>query len=950
MNKNAHRAPRRGPSWLSCALVLLSIPGIALAQDRQGVHGRVLSRGGEGLAEAPVVVEGEGQVRTGLADAEGRFRLELPPGKYRIWTYYDLHHGAVMDAVPVKRGKFAFVRLVLDPITTDDTGVEELEVAYRADTSSEEAQLALRRESTSVQDAVSAKEISTSGDSSAAAAAKRVVGVTIDADDQLIVRGLGGRYNRVLLNGVSVPSMDPGSVSVGLSLFPTSILDSLAVVKTFSPDLPGDFAGGTLLIDSSRYPEKLKITAGLDLGMNTLSTFRGRPDYQGGKLDWLGFDDGTRALPSEIPDEQVTCCAPGIGAEFTRDEVTAMGRSFPNIWNLDRRTALPKMGVDLGVGGSTTFGKNKRFGYLLSLGYDYQELRRTGTIRRNRVDSTSPDGVTPLGELQFENGQMSTQWGGLLTAGLSLGQDHDINFVSLFDREAADTTSTQEGELAGQFSRRWQLEYVERMLSVNQLLGDHRNIGDTKARLRWTAFGGMASRSTPDMRVMRYENFGGDELIWAETTTSGGRFYDSFSKADYGLDMNVRFPLWQSAWATTGVRARRTTAEFDMRRFRFNKGSAVSDSSEYANPPEYFFSPDRIGAPSDPNTLAWMSESTSPTDGYAGAQNLYAAFAMLETPVAKGLKLSGGVRTEFFSQDVDARSPFPGAQIDESLSSSRDDVDVMPGLSLTYGIPRKGKEPNMILRAGYGMTVARPQFRELAPFQFYDFQLDRLIVGNPELERTRIQNVDLRYEWYIGKLDLISVSLFYKSFDKPIELQIRDPVNFSSRFINADTARAYGAEVEARFSLEHVHPSLKFFSLNGNLALMRSRVYLPDELSGAVRADRPLFNQSPYVTNMSLRFDHPDSGVTASLVYNVYGPRITDVGVRADSENFFPDIVEQAFHALDFVASYRPNERWALKLKLQNLLFETQDFKQGDETIKTINRGLTATLGLGLTY
>src|SRR5690606_14500699 len=163
-----------------------------------------------------------------------------------------------------------------------------------------------------------------------------------------------------------------------------------------------------------------------------------------------------------------------------------------------------------------------------------------------------------------------------------------------------------------------------------------------------------------------------------------------------------------------------------------------------------------------------------------------------------------------------------------------------------------------------GMTVARPQFRELAPFQFYDFQLDRLIVGNPELERTRIQNVDVRYEWYVGALDLISVSLFYKSFDNPIELQIRDPETFTSRFINADSAKAYGAEMEARFGLEHLHPALKYFSLNANVALMRSRVELPSELSGAVRADRPLFNQPPYVTNLSLRFDHPESGVSAT--------------------------------------------------------------------------------------
>ncbi|NLY95819.1 MAG: TonB-dependent receptor, partial [Myxococcales bacterium] len=617
---------------------------------------------------------------------------------------------------------------------------------------------------------------------------------------------------------------------------------------------------------------------------------------------------------------------------------------------VDRRSALPKMGFDLGFGNSYRLGKDARLGVRLALGYDYDEVRRTGTVRRNRVDPSSPSGVSPLGELRFENGAMRASWGGLFSAGLSLGRDHEISVVSLFHREADDRTSVQEGDVAGLRSRRWQLEYVERMLSVNQILGDHRNLGGTKARLRWTAFGGLATRDTPDMRVIQYSNFGGEQLVWTETTTSGGRFHDTFSKADYGFDANLRFPLFGSMWGTTGARYRRTTAEFEMRRFRYRKGSSVADPLEYAMGPEHIFAPERIGAPADPSTLAWFSESTQPTDGYSGAQNLVAAFAMIEAPLAKHLKLVGGVRAEFFSQSVEARSPHPGAQVDPTLSSQRDDVDVMPGLSLTYAIPDATGTPKHVFRVGYGMTVARPQFRELAPFQFYDFHLDRLIVGNPELERTRIQNVDARYEWYFGKTDLVSASVFYKHFDDPIELQIRDPSNFTSRFINADSATAYGAEIEGRVGLERIHPSLKFFSIQGNLALMRSRVTLPDELSGAVRSNRPLFDQSPYVTNLSLRFDLPDAGVSASLVYNVYGPRITDVGVRADAENFFPDIVERAFHSLDFVASYRPNERWGLKLKVQNLTFSTQEFEQGDVVIRSIDRGLTATLGIGLSY
>ncbi|MGB5268419.1 MAG: carboxypeptidase regulatory-like domain-containing protein, partial [Polyangiales bacterium] len=270
------------------------------ADKETGVQGQVVSRKPKKvLPDAPVLAKGkaDGKLRSTITDERGRYRLYLPPGKYTLRSYYDLYHGARWDDIAVTRGKFSRVNFILDPISEKDAGVEEQEVVYRADTSSEAAQLNIRKETVGVQDAISAEEIKRAGDSTAKGAVTRVVGVTIDEDDRIIVRGLADRYNLILLNGVPVPGVDPDVPSIRLDIFPTDIVSNLAVVKVPRPDLMGSFAGGLLLIDTNKYPRDLTIKVGASVGVNSLSTFQQMPTYQGGRRDWIGFDDGTRALP-----------------------------------------------------------------------------------------------------------------------------------------------------------------------------------------------------------------------------------------------------------------------------------------------------------------------------------------------------------------------------------------------------------------------------------------------------------------------------------------------------------------------------------------------------------------------------------------------------------------------------------------------------------------------------
>ncbi|NOY89595.1 MAG: TonB-dependent receptor [Deltaproteobacteria bacterium] len=908
-----------------------------------GIRGRVSAEDlRQGLESAPVLITGRGRTRAVIADETGSFIAHVPPGHYTVRSYYDLYHGARYDRLRVRRGHLLDLNLVLAPIEDAEVPVEEIEVAYAADTSSEAAQLELRRARTSVEDSVGAEEMSRSGDGSAQSAARRVVGVSVEGS-QLVVRGLGGRYSRTLLNGVSVPSTDPDVPGVALDIFPTSMLRSLSVVKTARADLPADFAGGLLLIDTTSFPTEPTLELGVSMGGNTASTLRQRLDYEGGSLDAVGFDDGGRSIPSSVPrHERLDISRGGSFQSFAALESVA--KDFKDRWQWRRRRALPNFGVNLTAGDAYSLGSNTTFGFLTSASYDHSEFRRTGLSRARPNIEVADDGsysFSPFDDFRVETGGEAVRWGALGSFGLRVGRDHEITLLTMYNRSAEDTTQRQTGQ-AGEidgFVDKWQLDFLARDISFHQLRGDHRNLGGTRMRLRWNLFAATGSRSEPDRRTVIYGPNGG-VFRWLEKSGSGERYYSQLHQRDLGGGASLRFPLWSQGWATVGGRVRDSSRQLTNRRFRMLQAPSATDQTVYADPVETLFGAADIGP------VTRIREFTRPDDSYTSTQRLYAAYAMLETPLFAGMRLAAGARFEGFDQTVQSRDPVASGNTPADLpGTSRLDQDILPSASLVLPI-----NDHIDLRAGYGMTVSRPQVRELAPYQYFDFLRDRNVTGNPDLRRTRIHNLDLRLEIFGDGTNLFAVSGFYKYFKDPIELVISDPTTYDATFRNAAAARTFGAEFEGRLALGALSDSLKRFSFGGNFALIRSRIQLRPEDAGAVRANRALAGQSPYLVNMSLRFDDPDTGLTASIVYNVVGPRISDVGVRASSEIILPNIVEQAFHSIDFVASYQASSRLVLKLKIKNIALSTRDYRQGGFLVARRVPGMSGSVGLTLSY
>ena len=886
-----------------------------------GIEGVVRDAGTqETLIEAPVIVVGRG-TRV-LTDYDGRFAIDLPPGTYSLRSYYDLYQPTRMNDVVVRRGRCTEVLLALDSNASEG---EEVVIEVRADTGSEASALRSRRESATVQDGVSAEEIRRSPDSDAGQAARRIVGATVVGGQYLFVRGLGGRYSSVLLNGAYLPSSDPDQPGVQLDLFPSAILNGLTVAKTFTPDLPGDAAGGTMLISTREFPSRFQLGVTGSLGFNSQTTFQSAPTGPSGGLDWLGFDDGRRGLPASVPRAQTLQGLPDREAQLTA------GRGFRPRFGLRDALAAPagRLGVNLG---DTVLLGDRRLGYFVSLGYaNSTQILRNELVRPSATIVYDEEGNSSI-QMQSEQRRTSftnsVNWGGLGSMNLELSESDELQLTLL----AVQTSESYTGLGAGydfesdQNVRATRIRWVERNLFFGQLSGEHRGL-PLRSRLRWALAGSFGSRSEPDIRDMIYgANADSDNYTFRPSTSgSGERFFLNLEQREIDASADLAVPV-ETATLRLGGASRLNERSFDFRRFRYEG----IDGSVDTLPAVDLFDPARNGE--------WFTlvERTDRTDGYRASQMLAAGFAMLDWPIVPWLRVVGGARIEAFRQTVVSGSTiFPPEANSSMFDTRRTDLDVLGSAATILTL-----SDQVFLRASYGTTVARPQVRELARFPFPDFIRQRTLTGRAGIQRTRIHNFDLRLEWFPSPTEVIAATGFVKAFEQPIEITAEANNQFSYR--NFQSGLNAGGEVEARFSFARFTQDLRWFDLATNVAVVYSEIQMTlEQRAAATNSARPLAGQSPYVVNVSLGFTHPDSGVSVRLFYNVFGPRLLEVGIQG-----IPDVYQEPFHSFDVTASWQLDPHFELRLGVENLFDDDYLITQGGFALQQYNQGLSANLGL----
>jgi TonB-dependent receptor len=759
-----------------------------------------------------------------------------------------------------------------------------------------------------------------------------VTGASTVDGKYIYIRGLGERYTSTQLNGAEVPSADPNRRAVQLDIFPASFLENLVTTKTFTPDKPGDYTGGSVNITTKSFPDKFSLQVSTSTAWNSQTT--GSSDfltYAGGGSDWLGYDDGTRAIPDELADPSVKI--PNIGEAFT-DEAKAMeldrlSKSFNSTMAPMRTSAPINQGYSLSLGNqSNVFGQP--LGYLASFTYSRKYTLYTNGISGRYNLTGKIDEVNELSNdylLSDQKGSDEVLWGGLANMTYKLGAQHEVGFNFIYNRAAENTARY----LAGSFPRDLtgnavyetrNLQYTERELQTYQLRGKHHfdQLGGLK--VEWLASMASNTQDEPDVRyfsdnyTIRDRN-GVTDTIYAIRPSIypiPARYYRNLTEDNmtFGVDMEMPFQQWNGLASKVkfGGSALGKDRSFRERRFDF-----AQDRLTYTGNAETFFNEENVGILESQSGNGfyrfgnYVIDATTPASNYNGVQDIYAGYFMVDLPITKDLRLITGARAETTQIDV-------SSQDTTKLPGSMDEMDVLPSVNLLYNVGE-----NMNLRAAFGKTLARPTFRELAPYASFSFVNDFIFIGNPDLERTLVDNYDLRWEWFMRAGEIFAASGFYKSFTNPIE-RVFININGEVQYQNVAEARVYGIELEFRKRLDQVSDLLDNFFVGANYTWTKSVVDLSADELAIIRSvdpgastSRELQGQSPYLLNLNLAYQNPEIGTSVSLYYNVFGERISAVTLGGT-----PDVYELPRDMVDLIVTQKLFWGVSLKFAARNLL------------------------------
>ncbi|HMG24077.1 MAG TPA: TonB-dependent receptor, partial [Kofleriaceae bacterium] len=768
----------------------------ATAEPVGTVRGRLVDGNTqEGLPAATIQVIGG---PLAVAEIDGTYALSLPAGTYTV-VFSTPEYVGQRRAITVAASQAIALDVTLAPVPR--TGkAETIEVQGALDTRRDSAVLAERRASATVSDAISAQQIARSPDSNAADAAKRMVAATIQDNRYIVIRGLGGRYSTTLLNGVPLPSPDPDVPAAPLDLFPASLITNLTVNKTFAPDMPGNFAGGALGIETRSYPTKLLFRAKVGVAGNTTSSFRTLNGQAGGSLDFLGYDDGGRSLPGAIPFDR-----PAGDGSLTQDQVDAQTAAFKSQWGIRRGMAGPNLSLGATIGDSLR-AADQRLGYFASVSFGHGYTARTNHIQSVGEDDPAVGRRPSTLQLDERQGVELANLGALGGVGWSPASGHKVDLFALYAHTADIATSDVIGTEASTANvERTRMQFLQRELLFTQLVGDDR-IADSVI-LEWQGNVSRVAQHEPDTRDLARSPTGDGGMVISTTPGSAERVFSELTDDTVGGSLAVRVPL-QIAKLKLGASIQRSTRDYQARRFHFT----LTGDAPFQDP-DQAFDPSRVG------TEMTMYEATLPNDGYGATRRIAGAFAMADVNLTSQLRLVGGARFEESNLDVGIESKID-LMAPAMPRTEHDNSDILPSLNAVYAIT-----PEMNLRAAYSVTVARANFREIAPALYFDYIRRRVLGGNPDLEETHIQNGDVRWELFLGDSEVVAASVFAKHFTKPIERTVTaggsgDNVGFA----NASSANSYGVELEARLSLGRLSPALAVFSLGGNLSLIGSQI------------------------------------------------------------------------------------------------------------------------------
>lgn len=886
----------------SFILYLLS-SGIIFAQT--GSLGGVIidSETKETIIGATVLIT---DINIGTAsDYDGNYIIRgLPPGSYEILISYIGYETIRLTDVEIREGERTQLDLIM---SLGEAVLDAITVTAYREMSSISSVVMEVRNSGQVINGISRQQIEISQDNNAAQVMQRIPGITISENRFVFIRGLNERYNNVVINNSAAPSTEVDKRTFSFDLISSGSLDRMMIYKSGSPSLPGDFAGGVIKLYTVENVDanflKLNIGFGYTVGTTGASFMRSN----GSGTDFLGFDNGYRKLPSNFPES-------GLLQSSPRNSEIRVNNAhlLPNNFSPSRETALADYSLGIRFGRNSTFAGQPVSNITsidYSAGYQSYQRRFYRYFEWENRDQPILTRFDFLDDTYHQKNKVSimTNWK------MRLPENGYVSFKNLFNLIGEDETIIRNGfdyiQRPDDNLRNYLLGYRSRTIYTGQFEGYH-ELNDTNSFL-WVVGGSILRENEPDLRRFRtYQpahNSDSNFIMQIPPSSNlfdTGRYYGDMNeyslnhKLDYYLEMKGFLPEVQLGYAID-YRDRSFSSRYISYLYPGFFDPGVREEL-IRLPLDQVFSNENIRTEDG----FVIEEGTRPIDSYNASSLTAAAYVSTEVPL-RALNLSGGLRVEYNEQTLHSRDDFELIRVNNPILS------VLPFINGTVLLSEKTQ-----VRMSYGRTINRPEFRELAPFVFYDYKLDGGRAGNPNLQPAAIENLDLRLEFYPRTGETISLGGFLKRFDNPIETRtvvVTENPQFS--YMNAEEAVSYGIELEFRKSFLGLTRSemLDRFSVNINGSLIFTEVDL-GTTAVAQEQVRPLQGQSPYILNAALYYDHVRN-LSGSLVYNLIGPRIFSVG-----DVLFPTIYEMPRHSVDLTVTKQLARSSTLQLGIKNLL------------------------------
>jgi hypothetical protein len=709
-------------------------------------------------------------------------------------------------------------------------------------------------------------------------------------------------------------STEPDRKTFSFDIFPSSTIDNIIINKAFVPELPGEWAGGLIQVNTKDVPTANFFNVQIGTGFNTQTVGNDFYKYQGGKYDFLGFDDGARSLPENLPLKSAF-------NDLNQAQKTEYGKQFNNVWSATKNNnnffPVTNQTIQIGGGFAKRLGEKSKLGAVLGINYN-RSIKRTSF--ENRIYSISDN----IGSLNFDyyNNKYSQDvlMGALANITLQLGNNNKISVKNIFNVNTSDYTTLRTGKdfesnsITGDNIRATELAFKANTFFNTQISGDH-NLPQYGAKLHWYGSFNILDQYVPDQKRLQYNQDNPEDptspyslLISSSKTSqkSGSRYFGFLNDYIYtaGGDLSKEFKLFGLSQSVKGgyffqVKDRL----FDSRPFSIY---LPSDNPTLKHlPADVVFNPENFGNGFD-NKFAF-NEIYDTRYRYLANSILNAGFVQFDNQFTNKIRLVWGLRIENFDQLIGSVRKSDSRFVNSKVT------DYLPGANLTIKVNNKTN-----FRFSGSQTVVRPEFRELTGFSFYDFDLGATVTGSPSLQRTKITNADIRYELYPRAGEIFTAGFFYKYFSQPIELFFNQTGAGSSstfNYLNAEKANSYGVELEFRRKLDFT-PALKNLTAQGNLSYIYNRV---------PGLNRPMQGQSPYLINLGLQYDIEKIGLNTTLLFNQIGRRIYYVGSTssngAPNSDSYPPVWEAPRALLDLQIAKKilKDKKGELKLNVSDL-------------------------------